>query len=88
MAFNGIFHKIVSRNSTLEGYADDATFCKPVYTDSDIIAGNSDLERLCAWIEAAGFRLHLRKTKYSLITRKRHQPNLQIYIEGNVVDSG
>ena len=86
VAFNGIFDVTLSRNSTLERYADDASFCKPVYTDSDIIAANSDMERLCAWIEAAGFRLQLRKTKYMLITRKRYAPNLQVHIEGNVFE--
>ncbi len=80
VAFNDIFAVSLSSDSSLDGYADDVTYCKAIYGESDGADANEDLDRLRVWIEGAGFRLQQKKTKFMLITRKRKPPSPRVLL--------
>lgn len=86
VAFNDIFEVPLSCGSSLEGYADDITFWKPIYCDGDISAANEDLGVLHSWIEDAGFRLQLKKTRCMLISRKRNPPTPRMFMGGKEIE--
>ena len=86
LAFNGIFAVSLSGGSSLDGYADDLTYCKPIFCEEDQRAVTGDLESLRSWIEGNGFRLQFKKTKSMVVTRKRQPPDLQVQIGSVMIE--
>ena len=86
LAINGIFNVPLTEGSSLQGYADDLAFCRPVFDDKDCVIANKDLGRLHQWVVGQGFRLHPTKTKFMVISRKRHPPKPQLLVDGASVE--
>ena len=59
ITFNDIFSVSLSKESTLEGYVNNVTYCKAVNSDSDVADANSDLGEAPSldrgsWLQVAG----------------------------------
>lgn len=86
LAFNGIFNLTLSPRSFLVGYADDVTYSKAVFNDRDLIDIDTDLEKICGWIEVKDLQLNISKVKAMVISRKKFPPKPSIKISGQQLE--
>ena len=85
-SFNGIFELKLSDKSCSTGYADDVTYSKAVFNESDVMSVNSDLATIHLWLVSKNLRLNLSKVKWMLISRKKKVPAITVSVEDHVVE--
>ena len=57
-------------NSTLTLYADDILFSTPFKNQSDVLAAQSNINKLSSWLQSNHLTINTFKTKYMIVTRK------------------
>ena len=76
----------ISNTCALSMYADDVVLYRPIFTISDVSCLQSDVDIVCLWVEDAGLRLNVRKTKSMLVGRKRQRPTLSLQVSGSAIE--
>ena len=72
VAFDGIFHLLLSNSSSLIGCTDDLTYFRNLSCNDDLTAINSDLAKVSGWIEENSLGLNLSKVKAMVISTKKN----------------
>ena len=86
LVFDGIFRLGLSASTNLTGFADDVTYSKATFCDSDIAEVVPDLEKINSWLDGRFLSLNLDKVKAMVITRKKNRPAPNISLQGHCIE--
>ena len=86
LVFDGIFRLGLSASTNLTGFADDVTYSKATFCDSDIAEVVPDLEKINSWLGRKFLSLNLDKVKAMVITRKKNRPAPNISLQGHCIE--
>jgi len=76
----------LSSSSSLNMYADDIVFWKPILCDEDLSALQDDISSISEWVSSSGLRLNATKSKCLVISRKSNPPRPTIRVKGNILE--
>ena len=86
LVFDRIFRLGLSASTNLTGFADDVTYSKATFCDSDIAEVVPDLEKINSWLGRKFLSLNLDKVKAMVITRKKNRPAPNISLQGHCIE--
>lgn len=71
----------ISIFGVIQIYADDICYSKPIFTNSDLLSIQQDIDKLLVWIANKGLQFNSKKkTKSLVVSRKLSPPTLSVTV--------
>ncbi len=76
----------ISNSSILRLYADDIAYYKPLFSTSDLLALQGDVDIISLWVDSHDLSINAKKTKLMVVSRKRSPPSPVIVLKGAPIE--